>query len=229
MADVVSAAFDPEKDRVVVPLAEKDPCRLAGCKSNGMNPLKSKVPLVGKSSGVLKSVRPVEFTQDPKAVPHPERAPFLPHEEEDVSGHRDMTVRDNDPPRPDQELCPFGCAVRRTIDGSFQGHALDPDEMGNVRRRERGMEIGLNRKDPEKKKKGEADEGAPNGFFQSDEKEPSRQEPRKEQEECLSGSGKFETAETKTEGVGEEYGNERKAERLTHLNPKKSRNNGILR
>ena len=85
------------------------------------------------------------------------------------------------------------------------------------------MEIGLNRKDPEKKKKGEADEGAPNGFFQGDEKEPSRQEPRKEQEECLSGSGKFETAETKTEGVGEEYGNERKAERLTHLNPNTKR------
>jgi hypothetical protein len=95
--------------------------------------------------------------------------------------------------------------------------------MGNVRRRERGMEIGLNRKDPEKKKKGEADKGAPNGFFQSDEKEPSRQKPQKEQGKCGGRNGKFETAEIETEGVGEEYGNERKAERLTHLNPNKKR------
>ena len=90
------------------------------------------------------------------------------------------------------------------------------------------MEIGLNRKDPEKKKKDEADKGAPNGFFQSDEKEPSRQKSQKEQGKCGGRGVKFETAETKTKGVGDEYGNERKAERLTHLNPKRNWNIGIV-
>ena len=105
------------------------------------------------------------------------------------------------------------------MEGSFQGHPVHLDETGDVRGRKVRVKIGLNRKGPEKKEKDETDPGTPQDLFRGKEKTPQREEPQKDREECLCWKGKFETAQVKPDGVGEEHGNERKAECLTHLDP----------
>jgi hypothetical protein len=118
-----------------------DPGGLLVQKSNCVNSFKRKIAFVGKSAWIMKSTRAMKFAPESKAVPHLEGLMFLLQKDQEPAFDSEMLVGVDDLLGANPQLCSSMGLLRRTMERPFERDPIEPNETGNVRRREGWTDI----------------------------------------------------------------------------------------
>jgi hypothetical protein len=138
---MISHPLDHVERRVLGGFSDFDPGGLLVQESNRVNSFKRKIAFVGKSAWIMKSTRVMKFAPESKVVPYLEGWMFLLQKDQEPAFGSKMLVRMNDLLGANPQLCyPMGL-LRRTIEHPFEGDSIEPDETGNVGRREGRTDI----------------------------------------------------------------------------------------
>jgi hypothetical protein len=147
--DVISHPLDQVERRVSRGFCNLDPRGLIIQKSNRVNPFKQKIAFVRESAWIMKSTRTMEFTTEAEPIPHLEGLMVLLQKDEKPAFDSDMLVGVNDLLSANPQLrSPMGL-LRGTIERPFERNPIEPNEAGNVRRREGWTDIVMDGEDAE--------------------------------------------------------------------------------
>jgi hypothetical protein len=146
---VISHPLDQVERRVSRGFSDFYPGGLIVQKSNRVNPFKQKIAFVGESAWIMKSMGAIKFTPESKAIPRLEGLMVLLQKDEKPAFDSDMLVGVNDLLSANPQLrSPMGL-LRGTIERPFERNPIEPNEAGNVRRREGWTDIVMDGEDAE--------------------------------------------------------------------------------
>jgi hypothetical protein len=91
--DTIPPALHAEGKRIFKSLTQFDQPFLLGQESNRVDSFKGKMTLVRESPRIMKSVRGVEFTEKPEAIPDSKGRILLFKEDQEKTVHGDVAVR----------------------------------------------------------------------------------------------------------------------------------------